>query len=333
MDSFEYPAINAKVRYWMSFLITEAVKQDLLNTGYNDILEYIRQNEIKTEFESEDVRTVESSLKQVLVQYVLSGKRFVGGKARDFLYEWLRSYEIENLKMTARSLLSGRPLEFLYQCGRHSRVDMTLETIRNFSSLDDFQEFLRNTEYYEISRETFPRVKEQNNTFYWEMLLDNFFAYRLRKSADSLANPARKAVEELFFHSLEMTRLMWLYRMRFNYRFGMEECLSYIPNILKVLSRNRYLQLLEADTPDVFISLLYQWKLIPDNAEGVMDLQMQMNLGIRQRAAAYLRGDPFSFGIFLAFLLLKSQNIRWLIVLLEGKQAGLNQSTLARMLV
>lgn len=195
MTALGYSAINAKVHFWMSFLMKEEKKEELLNAGYNDILDFIRQNESKTHIESDEALDVESQLKQVLVEYVLSGKRFVSGTSRDFLYEWLRSYEIENLKLIVRSLLSNRPVNFLYQTGRNSRVEMTLETVRNFTSLDDFMEFLRPSEYYELARETFPRVKEEVNTFFWEMMLDNFFVYRLKKVIKGMDKASLKAVQ------------------------------------------------------------------------------------------------------------------------------------------
>ncbi len=332
MPALDYSAVNAKVRYWMSFLIDEAKKEELIHSSLNDVVNFIQTSAHKLPVETEDVQEIESLLKQSLVQYVVSAKRFVSGAARDYLYEWLRSYELENLKMVARSLLSGRPLTFLYNTGRVSRIDMSLETIRGFSSLDDFLDYLRNTEYYALAKESLPRVKEEKNTFYWEIMLDNFFALKLHKVAQSLDGGSLKAVQELSFYSLEMNRVFWLYRLRYHYGFSVEETMAYIPNLLKVITKNRYQELLYSETTQEFLDKLVQWKLLDQAVEGVIDLEAVFNQSIRKRAARAIRGNPFSFGILLSFILIKSQNIRWLIILLEAKQSGLANEALAKML-
>jgi V/A-type H+/Na+-transporting ATPase subunit C len=324
-----YSAVNAKVRYWLSMLLTPDKTRFLIDGSIADVIDYIRRNEPKTVIESDDILYIEGQVKQAVIEYIKSGMRYITGSTYGFLQDWLKSYEIENLKIITRSIMGEKNIDFLYEVRYNDRIRM--ETVKEINSLDMLKEFLRHTEYYRLADEAFPRIKDEGNTFYWEMELDNYYARKLKESTDRLAATDKKAVVDLVFYGLEMKRLLWLYRVRYHYNMSVAEAVTLIPNTLHVLSKTRYKRLASMHSPAEFLQAIKDWGIISETVETITALEQTMNKSLRDKISKYLRGSPFSFGVFLAFIMLKQLNIKTFIILLEGKRNHIDKESLERM--
>lgn len=330
MTGIGYASVNAKIRYWLSYLLKAEDADFLSRASMNEIIDFIRKHELKSSIDSNNLTDVESAVKQAIVDYVKSGVRFLSGGSRAFIEEWMKVYEIEDLKIIARAIVGKRPVDFLYRLQYNSRFN--LEAVKSIQTLDEYQEFLRGTKYYSIASYTFPRVKEENNTFYWEMMLDNQYALNLKEMSKSLNKTDGDAAKNLIFFSLEMNRIIWLYRMRFHYKYPMEETLSYVPNIFGVFNSSRYTELVESANEAEFIKRLIEWKIIKaENAE-YKDLERFLNMEIQRRATKYRKTAPFSLALFLSFIVLKSMTVRSFIVLLEGKRHNIDPNLIRSMI-
>ncbi len=322
MQGIGYASVNAKIRYWLSFLLKSQDADYLVNASMNEIVDFVRKHELKVSIDSDNLTDIESAIKQAIVNYTKSGIRFLSGNSK---------YFIENLKIIARAIVGNRPVDFLYQLKYNTRF--TMEAVKNIQTFDDYQEFLRGTKYYTIASYAFPRVKEENNTFYWEMTLDNQYALRLKAAAKELNKTDFQAAKNLMFFSLEMNRLIWLYRLRFHYKISTEETLSYVPNIFGILAQDKYIQLIDSSSEDDFIKQLIEWKIIRSEAKDIQELEMHLNEEILRRASKYRKLSPFSLSMFLSFIVLKSMTVRSLIILLEGKRHNIEPNLIRSMIV
>jgi vacuolar-type H+-ATPase subunit C/Vma6 len=331
MFGIGYSAINAKVRYWMSYIARPEDIALLANSELSDIVDFIRKREVKADIEISDVREIEKQIKQAMIEYIKSAKLFLTGAVTRFLDEILKGYEIENLKTVTRSIIGEKPLDFLYQISPNDIISG--EVMRDVKSLDLFKEFLRNTEYYPLAANAFNRIKETGSVFHWEMELDNYHALKLYDAARRLKGEDFNAVKKLIFFSEEMKRLVWLYRVRFHYRMTTEEAMTLVPNIFGVLSKNRYRTLASLTRAPEFFTLLEEWRIIREPVTTIVELEKVMNRMLTERTVSYLEGNPFSFGLFLSFFVLKRQNIKTFIILLEGKRNNLSKTALERILI
>ncbi len=325
MMSVSFSALNAKVRYWMSDILTAEKVQNLLSMNLQDSSREIMKHEKKADWSGEETEAIESGLLQAIPEYIKSAARFLSGAERDFLIYWMRSFEIENLKSIGRFLVSGKPIRFLY--ATDSKWLPSKEEISAWHDFESFKEALKGTDYYELAEESFTRVEEEHNSFYWEIGLDNLFAQELKKMSEKLSSASRKEVKSLLFYALELSRLDWMKRLRFSYKMSVEELRSFVPNVLGILSERRYHSLLEAEDEQHRLKLLESWRILPVDQSG-QRLETRMNFAIRKKSRSVLRVKVFSFGVLWAFLLLKAQDIRVLTVILEGKRQGLSPSVI-----
>ncbi|NPV01670.1 MAG: V-type ATPase subunit [Brevinematales bacterium] len=330
MFGLEFTAVNPKVRNWLSFLLKNEEMEFLIGAGLNDVIEFIRTRLKKENIDTGELMEIEKVLKNGIVAYIKSGLNFIVGKPALFLEKWLEAYRIENLKMVARALVTRRPIDFLYTITEKDWL--RIETVRDLRTFEEFQEFLRRTDYHDLAVKTFPNVIETGNTFFWEVSLDNFYAQHLRGIAQKMSRSNKSAIERLLFFSMEVNRFMRIYRLRFEYQLSIEETMTIIPNIFKSLSRRKYQELVSSETPAAFLENISHMGILAEPVTDIALLENALNKAIVKRTHRYLGGIPFQFGIFLSFIILKSMDVRKYIILLEGKRAGIDRKILENLL-
>ncbi len=318
----EYTSIYSKVKSWIPVLLKENELEDLSRMPLNEYLAYLKKRTKKIDIQSDETVQIEGLLKQESFFFIKSGLRFLSGTTKDFIEEWSKIYEIDNLKILTRAIINQKPVGFLYQLGEFSKIQ--IEMVKDLKTLEELQEFLGGTDYYRLAQDSLPRVKEENNAFYFEMNLDNYYALNLKKQYSHLSLKDKKVAQELIFFFLEINRILWIYRSRFNYGMQTEQVISLIPNILNVLSRKRYEKLIESEKADDFVANLKTFKFVQRDYSEDYLLEKEMYKNLSDKARGYLRGTPFSLAVFLGFIILHFLSVRNLIMLLESKKLNVS---------
>lgn len=329
----QYAAIYAKVKSWMSIFLKKEELDELIRVNYAEFVTMLKTRVRKVDIHADDAVSIEGQLKQEGYQFLQSGMRFLGGNIKGFIDEWSKIYEIENLKMLTRAIVNKKKVDFLYKLGEFKKVQADL--VRDLKTLDDLQEFLSGTDYYRLAQDSLPRVKEENNAFYFEMNLDNFYAQNLKKKIVFLSPGDKAVIKNLFFYYTEMIRVLWIYRAKFNYQMTSEEIIAIIPNVSLVLSQHRYEKLLATESREDYVKTLARYKLIRGSGDKNPDTNIETEVyrSISVRAKKYVNGNPFNLGVLLGFVILQEINVRNLTVLLQGKKQKLDGETLQKMLV
>jgi V/A-type H+-transporting ATPase subunit C len=328
----EYAAIYAKVKSWLATLLRKEELEELVRMSLQEFIAFLRTRVRKIELQTDDVVQLEGLLKQEGYYFIQSGRRFLTGSTKDFMEEWSRVYEIENLKILTRSIINGKPVDFLYRLGDFNKIQLSL--VKDVKTLDELQDFLSGTPYYRLALDSFPRLKEEKDSFYFEMSLDNYYARRLKKKMSSLLPADSKDVKGVLFYFLEMNRILWIYRAKFYYQLQREETAAMLPNILKVLSKNLYEELLGAESEEAFVNLLREHGFLEkEKAEGDFSLEKEVGFHLAKRARKHLGGSPFSVGVLLSFVVLHNINVKNLVLLMESKRMKVENEKLMKMLV
>ena len=328
----EYASIYAKVKSWMAIFLKKEEADELVRMGYSDLLTLLKERARKVAIQSDEIVSVESLLKQEGYNFIQSGMRFLGGTIKGFLDEWAKIYEIENLKMVARAIVNKKKPDFLYKLRENKKLQP--ELVKDIKSLDDLQEFLGGTDYYRLALDSLSRVKEENNAFYFEMNLDNYYAQNLKKKLTFVPPGDKRVVKGLFFYYLEMLRVLWIYRAKFNYKLTSEEIIAIIPNLSLALTQHKYDELLGAETAEDYIKLLRKFRCLPESdKETAQGLETQLYRNLAFRAKKYLAGNPFNLGVLLGFVALQEINVRNTTVLLQSKKLKMDPDKITGLLV
>ncbi len=336
MFDFKYIAIFPKIMAWRNSLLKDNEIEAALNMDLNELKDLVISRLKKVKPTSDDIISLEKAIKQEGFLFIKSVERFVHGSSKKFFKVWLKLYEVENIKLMLKILLLGRKdffhLLFELEPGSKFQADF----LRNINSIDEFLDFMSGTEYYSIAKDTFPRVIETRTTFFFDIAIDNYMVAMLKRFYDSLSIFEKGGIEKLFFYFLESKRILSLYRAKFLFNLGKNECMVLLPELLGLLSSNRYEMLLEADSEEKFINLLVEWKIIStktkeENYEDYLEYYFFKEL--RKRARNGMKKGGFSISFFLSFFLLHYLNEKNWIALLEAKKEGINIEDTMKFLV
>jgi vacuolar-type H+-ATPase subunit C/Vma6 len=328
----EYAPVYAKVRCWKKNILKASSVEDFSRLDLTQTTEEIRKRMSKVTFNSEtSVRDIEGLLRQETYNYIQSGLHYLSGGGRRFVQEWCRYYEIENVKYIVRCVFNQKKVDYLYDLSRKSKI--RLELVKDIRSLDELQDFLSGTDYYRLAADSFPRVKEEGKTFFFEMNLDNYFAQSLKKKVASLPPMERKSVKDIVAYYLEMNRIMWIYRARYNFGMTASETMSIVPRVFEFLREKQYEELMHAESIQGFIAILKQVGFIDDEKTAEANLERELHRKVLLKAHRGFTGIPFKLGALLAFSVYHMVHARNMVTILEGRRLGVSFDDVKQLLV
>ncbi len=328
----EYTSVYPKIKSWSaSLMLTREKCSEMLSMNIAEYKQFLKTLSKKVELDTEDNVRLEGQLKQEGFYFLESISRFLMGYTKDFVLYLGKIFEIENLKIITRAIINKRPVKFLYRINKTSRIQM--EFIKDVKTLEEFQELLSGSEYYRLASDAIPRIENENTTFYYEMNLDNYFAVNIKKKISRLGPNEKKLIGDVFFHYLNINRLLWIYRAKFNYSMSNEEIIAIVPNIPILFSKNKYQKLLDAETKEIYIGYLNDFRFLEEGGPDHLNLEKEMFIKLFKKAKSYLIGYPFSLGVFLGFFILNIIHVKNLITALEGKKLNIDTAKIMDMLI
>jgi V/A-type H+-transporting ATPase subunit C len=283
-----------------------------------------------------DIKTAELELLRKELSVYLELGNLVEEDIRDFVHALSERFEIENLKNAFRlwfdRRVRGRSIEVArgYLLRRRIRHAIDLEAIINSDTLEQVAESLENTPFAAIVRQKAAAVMEAASLFPLELALDRFLYSRLTQAADRLGARDREIARRIIGVEIDLQNVGWLIRFKNFYSLEVDRALGYtLPgglNLKPELMRQTY----AAERTDRQISALVG-KRYPEIAPLLASqeqtkfsarltmieriLEQIMNIEVRK----ILTGYPFTIGIILAYFILKSNEIRKIMTVLNAK--------------
>ncbi|MGL4367834.1 MAG: V0D/AC39 family V-type ATPase subunit [Brevinemataceae bacterium] len=303
MTSFQYIPLSVRVRSWNLSLLKNNEIEDLLNDDLSVLYSKISAKEKNAKLDTSDSATFLYTFKSSLFEYGRIAMSLSNGSGRLFIKELLKEFEIENLKILVRALLSKNFRPHFNEIDFVSHF--TVKQLSEIHSFTELQHLLEGTEYYSLYP-SLQKTQQEKNTLYWETVLDNFYVSRISSASKGLDMSSRRAIRHLVLTSLQFERLVLLFRYRYHYHIEPIEALQYIPNLTHIMSNEDWSRFAFASTGADFLYYLGALKLIPlDLPEDSSAIRSALRKKIEFSCRKTLHADLSSLSSFVAFIQLK----------------------------
>jgi V/A-type H+-transporting ATPase subunit C len=336
-----YAFINAKLRTRISNILPEQFVRQLIRArSLAESVQMLAETDFapvqKVYERTGDIKTAELELLRKELSIYLELENLVEEDIRDFVHALSERFEIENLKNAFRlwfdRRVRGRNIEdargYLLRRRIHHAID--LEAIINADTLEQGADSLEGTPFAAIVRQQAAAVTEAASLFPLELALDRYLYYSLTQAADRLGARDREIARRMIGVEIDLQNVSWLIRFKNFYSLEADRALGYtLPgglNLNPELMRQTY----AAERTDRQISDLVG-KRYPEIAPLLASqeqtkfsarltmieriLEQIMTIEVRK----ILTGYPFTIGIILAYFILKSDEIRKIMTVLNAK--------------
>ena len=336
-----YAFINAKLRTRISKILPEEFIRQLIHS--RSLAESV-QMLAETDFhpvqriyeQTGDIKMAELELLSRELEIYLELEKLLEEDVRGFVQALAERFEIEVLKNAIRlwfdAKIRGRSIEnaggYLLRKPIHHSID--LDGIINADTLERVGDLLERTPYAGIVREQAARVIEGASLFPLELALDRYLYARMVEAAEPLKPRDREIARRLIGVEIDLQNVGWLLRFKHFYSLDTDQALGYtLPGGLNLsvdLMRESYV----SERPDREMSalvgkrypelsaLLSTQDQVKSTARLTMIeriLEQILALEVRKILTSY----PFTIGIILAYFILKANEIRKIMTVLNAK--------------
>jgi len=336
-----YAFVNAKLRTRISKILPEEFIRQLIRArSLAESVQMLAETDFapvqKVYERTGDVKTAELELVEKELSIYLELEGLVEEEVHEFVHALTSRFEIEVLKNVLRlwfdRRIRGRNIEdarsYLLRKPIHHSID--LEAIINADTLEQAAEHLERTPYAGIVRQQAAGVLEAASLFPLELALDRFFYSRLAAATDRLGARDRKIARRLIGVEIDLQNVGWLIRFKTFYSLEVDQALGFtLPgglNLSSELMRESY----DAERTDREISALVGKRypeiapLLASREQTKFTARLTMIERILEQIMTIevkkiLTGYPFTIGIILAYFILKSDEIRKIMTVLNAK--------------
>jgi V/A-type H+-transporting ATPase subunit C len=310
---------------------------------------YHRTGDIKTA-ELELMRGEVALYRELTVMVAEGLKEFVGTLAG--------RYEIDNLKNALRlwfdAKIRGRSIEARagYLLRQRIRYDIDIDAVVNAPTLQDAAAALAGSPYAAVVSDAAPRVLESGTLFVLEIGLDHLFYRQLDVAMRTLSARDHAVARRLIGVEIDIENIGWLIRFKLFYGMSLEDALRYsIPKGLNV-SREAIAEAYTSESAGAALSALVRERypelsaLHSGREQGGAETPASRGPAAAGEGAGRLRpasisrfaliervlreimlievrrimvGYPFTIGIVMAYFILKDEEIRRIMTLLNAK--------------
>jgi V/A-type H+/Na+-transporting ATPase subunit C len=329
----KYSFANAKIRAMLSYLLTAEDFNGLLEARDQedalDLLKKTRYSDVLQQVQPEDnniVHLEREFLKNDLAVYRKVENTLAGQGEREFVSLLRQRYELEEIKVFLRIWHQKLAVSWEdYLVEGKICYDIDFKKLLSASSIEEFILLLDHTPYKAALLAGREKYKEKNSSFYLEAALDIDYYRRLLACIDKFTNADQKVARKILGIEVDIENINWLIRLRKYYALGIGEMLEwFIPGgqwINKEAVRKYYVT--DGLTKVVESVSFGPYAKIKDLAqENVVLVENFLYEILLHQVRTALSGFPFTIGTVMGYLILKRQETRNIISLLNAKQYG-----------
>ena len=309
-----------------------------------------------------DIKTAELELirREAGLYRELNG--LVVDELKPFVDALAARFEIENLKNALRLWFDanvrkrGVEARAGYLLRERIRYSIDVDAIVNAATLEDAAAALAATPYGSIVAQWTPQVLKSGSLFSLEIALDQLFYQQLDEAVGTLSDRDRSVARRLIGVEIDIENIGWLFRFKAFYAMSLEEALAHsIPRGLN-LSREAIAEAYTSDSAGAALSALVRKRypelsaLLSTREQGGSEPGVRGAEGTgtgegggRRRLGSVSRfvliervlreillievrrilgGYPFTVGVIMAYFILKGEEIRRIMTLLNAKLYG-----------
>lgn len=329
---FKYAYPHAKVRAMKGLLLPDAKYRDMLNADtFEQLLHVLQTTSYAESFRG--VAAADLSLQafaDILYRNLFLGYhktiRSVDKQTRDFLIVCYHKYELLNLKMILRGIISHVPAEkiaaLLLPTERYTLFSK--DALLNCQDVHAIIAHLQGTFFQYPLNLALRRFDEEQEFFPLEMALDLHYYNSLWEKLGTLPDLDQIIVKEIIGILLDILNITWIIRFKEHYHFSPEEILNYTIQHGQSLRLKERRSFSEAPETNDILDLL---KTTPYGKALTGDVQLNtlhvtLSRYFIRRLQKFFSGDPFQMGIIIGYLLLKEFEISDMLTIAEAKRYG-----------
>lgn len=338
----KYSFVNANLRAKLSKMTSDALFEQMMKE--RSLPEAIRLlhdtsfKEIEEVYNSTgDLRLAELELYKKEMRLFTEIESFLSGEVLDFVKSLTCRYEINNLKTALRlwfdRVIRGRNIDdsIGYVLRNKIHYDLKVDQIINTDSIYAIAGILAATPYGAIINENASAVEKERTIFSVEMALDAYYYKHLMEKTDELDRIDKAIAKRLLGVEIDVDNLAWMIRSKNFYRMSMKESLRYVIPFGYKLDRKILEEVYECgDAAEIVKSVigskyaLFTAILNPSSSAAgseskLMAVERFLDQIILYEVRRIKGGDPFNIGIILAYFILKRNEIRKIMTILNAK--------------
>ncbi len=339
----KYSFANAKIRAMLSYLLSSETFDILLEArDLDDALDILKKTRYSavlehTSPEYNNIVLLEKEfLKYDLSVYQKVENTLSGKGEREFVSLLRQRYELEELKVFLRIWHNKLAVSWEdYVVEPKIFFDIDFKKLLSAMSIEEFILLLDHTPYKAALLAGREKYKEKNSSFYLEASLDLDYYRRLLACIDRFTSVDKKIARRILGIEVDMENINWLIRLRKYYSLGIGEMLEwFIPGgqwVNKEAVRKYYVtdgltKVVESVSFGPYAKIK---DLVQENAALVENFLYEILLG---QVRSALSGFPFTIGTVMGYLILKRQETKNIISLLNAKQYGWRKEEITSLL-
>ncbi|HAJ33760.1 MAG TPA: ATPase [Candidatus Atribacteria bacterium] len=238
-----YAAVNTKIKALEKYFLR---REDYLNMlqkkSVADVARYLKENTSygrllgETHIDNISRRDLEDILKRSMIKNMDKLIHYFQDDYKELIRSLYMKYEIEDLKVLARSIFNGKEPEIIEKSlsflGKYSQVDP--KRLFKSATIKDLIYSLEGSEFFEILKPLLDTKIE--NLFRFEMVLDMGYFSIIQSRRLKISREDRKILKKWEGIVADLYNIQWIYRGKKFYSLSPEELLNYTINFGDKLS-------------------------------------------------------------------------------------------------
>ncbi|MDD3705874.1 MAG: V-type ATPase subunit [Clostridiaceae bacterium] len=329
MDSItRFAAVNTKIKTMEGeFLKDEDFASLIKLESVTEVARYLKErtaySEVFADVEIEDIHRamLENLIKQKMVRSIDKIIYYFTGDYKSFIKSLYAKYEIEELKVIARSVYNGKgAYDFKYSAfiGKYSKVDIT--KIYEAKYIRDIIYALQGSEFYKFLIPLIDRNYSEN-PFRFEMVMDMSYYSILQNKWSKLDKRDIKVLEQAQGIIADLLNIQWIYRGIKFYRLSPEELLNYTINISCRLDFNLLKELCYSKNLEEFNKIVKSTKygfMLKDDGTTDIYMERRMDRYIYFELKDMVRNNDLTIISAFAFIMFLQYEIKDIISITEA---------------
>ncbi|MBI4153197.1 V-type ATPase subunit [Candidatus Woesearchaeota archaeon] len=323
-----YPYTYARVAVMKSDLVKPAEWHGMLKMGVNELLRMLQDGNYRAEIDElagkRDLASLEIALNKNMMRTLAKLKRISDEKVQEVLKVYVLRYDMENFKTIIRGKLTGISNEEIEQ--------LLLPSINYAPAF--FVELLKKEKIPDIIHALPPELVAgeilagEPDIFEIENKLDRIYADKLIDLSKRLSGQG-KAFKNFLNAELDILNIKIILRLKHE---GMEkkEMLRYV-----LYPRAEIAQLIEKEGVQEIVDALVSMKIIAraaPEAELFTQAETGLDTALLKKEVLLMHQFPLTVNVILGFMFAKEIEVKNLKVLLKGKQLGIDDEYLERLM-
>lgn len=335
MSLFSYAAVQGNIRARLSRLLDRATWDRLLEARtLPDLVRIVAETAAGPELtldgaiDAEHLRGEVAAAGATLV-------RFLPRASREVVAWYNRRFEIENLKTILRAVHYRLDPER----ARASLVPLRFsrwrwETLAEAGSIAAVIDEIRDSPYARPLENALERYQQERRLFYLEVAVDLFYFQQLVRLIESQTGQDAADARRFLGRWIAIQNLLWAYRYRIYGRMTPEEIVNYTLHQAFTAGLDTVRRIaLGSPLATEAERLGFQIPADLSEVEALTEIEMLAARELFRLAAAATSRPLFHLGGVLAYLWLLDAEVRDLMLIVEGKAAGLSGPEIAQRMV